>query len=228
MCGRYALKISVPEIARILGATPMAEFAPSYNVAPSRNVPVCRNSAGGDREITLLRWGLVPHWAKTVDDRYRMINARAETVANKPAFRTPFRKRRCLVPADGYYEWKAVGRRKQPYFIHRRDQAPIFFAGLWDRWAKREYGPLDSFTIVTTSADAHLTEVHDRMPVIIDGSYLNTWLDPAIDDPERLLPLLKPHSEGDLVSTPEAPTLTTHVTTTGAVSNQWLRHLGHN
>lgn len=125
MCGRYARKTSVPEIARILGATPMAEFAPSYNVAPSRHVPVCRDSAGGGREITLLRWGLVPHWAKTADDRYRMINARAETVANKPAFRTPFRKRRCLVPADGYYEWKAGDRRKQPYFIHRRDQAPI-------------------------------------------------------------------------------------------------------
>ena len=205
MCGRYALKTSVPEIARILGATPMAGFAPSYNVAPSRHVPVCRDPAGGGREIALLRWGLVPHWAKTADDRYRMINARAETVASKPAFRTPFRKRRCLVPADGYYEWKAAGRRKQPYFIHRHDRAPVFFAGLWDRWDGGRDDPLDSFAIVTTSASEHVARVHDRMPVLIEPRDHDTWLDPDIDDPERLLALLEPHPGKDLLLTPVSP-----------------------
>ncbi len=202
MCGRYALKTSVPEIARILGATANAEFAPSYNVAPSRKVPVCRVSAGGARELALLRWGLVPHWAKTVDDRYRMINARAETVADKPAFRAPFRRRRCLVPADGYFEWKAGPQRKQPYFIHRDDESPIFLAGLWDRWEKGEDGPLDSFAIVTTPASEHVANVHDRMPVIVDVDNHETWLNPDTEDVRSLLPLLKPQPGKELLLTP--------------------------
>ncbi|HSS64856.1 MAG TPA: SOS response-associated peptidase [Gammaproteobacteria bacterium] len=202
MCGRYALKTSVPEIARILGASATVEFAPSYNVAPSRKVPVCRVSAEGDRELALLRWGLVPHWAKQVNDRYRMINARAETVEKKPAFRTPFRRRRCLVPADGYFEWKAGPQRKQPYFIHRKDGAPLFLAGLWDRWEKDDDGPLDSFSIVTTSASSHLAAVHDRMPVIIQEADRQAWLDPAVENSDLLLPLLKPDAGTELSLTP--------------------------
>jgi putative SOS response-associated peptidase YedK len=202
MCGRYALKTSVPEIARILGARAEADFAPSYNVAPSRKVPVCRIAADGDRELVLLRWGLVPHWAKEVSDRYRMINARAETVHEKPAFRTPFRRRRCLVPADGYFEWKAGPQRKQPYFIHRKDETPLFLAGLWDRWEKSNDGPLESFSIVTTCASERLAAIHDRMPLIIEEADRGTWLDPALEDARRLLPLLHPHPETELTLTP--------------------------
>lgn len=202
MCGRYALKTSVPEIARILGATVNAAFAPSYNVAPSRNVPICRIAADGNRELALLRWGLVPGWAKAVDDRYRMINARAETVASKPAFRTSFRKRRCLVPADGYFEWKAGPDRKQPYFIHPADESPMFLAGLWDRWDTRENGPLESFSIVTTSASGHLANVHDRMPVIIHIDDQDAWLDPETEIAGHLLALLKPHAGKELLLTP--------------------------
>ena len=202
MCGRYALKTSVPEIARILGAGAKVEFAPSYNVAPSRMVPVCRVSVDGDRELALLRWGLVPHWAKEVNDRYRMINARAETVDKKPAFRTPFRRRRCLVPADGYFEWKAEPQRKQPYFIHRNDGMPLFLAGLWDRWEKSNDGPLDSFSIVTTSASERLVAIHDRMPVIIREADRRTWLDPEMDDSDQLLPLLDPDPGIELSLTP--------------------------
>lgn len=202
MCGRYALKTSVPEIARILGAEPNAEFAPSYNVAPSRHVPVCRTSVEGKRELNLLRWGLVPHWAKEVNDRYRMINARAETVADKPAFRAPFRHRRCLVPADGYFEWKAGPERKQPYFIHRNDDAPVFLAGLWDRWEKGQDGPLDSFAIVTSSASERVSSVHDRMPVILDPGEYESWLDPELKNPNDLLSLLKPHPGKELLFTP--------------------------
>ena len=193
MCGRYALKTSVREIARILGAIESVEFSPSYNVAPTRKVPVCRVSETGSRELALLRWGLVPHWAPAVDDRYRMINARAETVASKPAFRTPFRRRRCLVPADGYYEWKPTGKRKQPYFICMRDEAPFFFAGLWERWGKGEDDPVESFAIVTTSANDFSAEVHDRMPVILGPENHDVWLDPAIQDSELLTPMLGPY-----------------------------------
>ncbi len=202
MCGRYALKTSVPEIARILGAESNAEFAPSYNVAPSRHVPVCRTSVEGKRELNLLRWGLVPHWAKEINDRYRMINARAETVADKPAFRAPFRQRRCLVPADGYFEWKAGPERKQPYFIHRNDDSPVFLAGLWDRWEKGQDGPLDSFAIVTTSASERLSSVHDRMPVILDPDDHEAWLNPELKNPKDLLSLLKPNPGKELLLTP--------------------------
>jgi putative SOS response-associated peptidase YedK len=194
MCGRYALKTSVPEIARILGASESVEFPPSYNVAPTRKVPVCRVSETGAREIALLRWGLVPHWARAVDDKYRMINARAESVASKPAFRTPFRRRRCLVPADGYYEWKAIGKRKQPYFICMQDEAPFFLAGLWDRWGKGEDERVDSFTIVTTTANDSSAEVHERMPVILGPENHEVWLDPAIQDTAALTPLLGPYA----------------------------------
>ncbi len=202
MCGRYALKTSVPEIARILGAESNAEFAPSYNVAPSRHVPVCRTSVEGKRELNLLRWGLVPHWAKEINDRYRMINARAETVADKPAFRAPFRQRRCLVPADGYFEWKAGPERKQPYFIHRNDDSPVFLAGLWDRWEKGQDGSLDSFAIVTTSASERLSSVHDRMPVILDPDDHEAWLNPELKNPKDLLSLLKPNPGKELLLTP--------------------------
>lgn len=202
MCGRYALKTSVPEIARILGAGANIDFAPSFNVAPSRKVPVCRISADGDRELVLLRWGLVPHWAKEINDRYRMINARAETVHEKPAFRVPFRRRRCLVPADGYFEWKASPQRKQPYFIHRSDGAPLFLAGLWDRWEKSDHGPLDSFSIVTTSASERLAAIHDRMPVIIEEADRRAWLDSELEDTHRLLPLLEPDPGIELSLTP--------------------------
>ena len=202
MCGRYALKTSVPEIARILGATANADFPASYNVAPSRNVPVCRVSADGDRELVLLRWGLVPHWAKELNERYRMINARAETVHEKPAYRVPFRRRRCLVPADGYFEWKAGPQGKQPYFIHRDDGMPLFLAGLWDRWEKGDHGPLDSFSIVTTAASDHLAAIHDRMPVIIGEAHRGAWLDPELEDVQRLRPLLNPLSEIELSLTP--------------------------
>ena len=190
MCGRYALKTSVPEIARILNAENRAEFLPSYNVAPTQSAPVCRATTAGRREMVPLRWGLVPHWAKSVDDRYRMINARAETVAGKPAFRGPFRQRRCLVPVDGYYEWKAIGNRKQPYFIHMRDESPFFLAGLWDRWDKADGDPLETFTIVTTTADEISAQVHDRMPVIIDPEQFGRWLDPAVNSAADLEPLL--------------------------------------
>lgn len=202
MCGRYALKTPVPEIARIINAENRTDFRPSYNVAPTRVAPVCRLSSDSARELVPMRWGLVPHWAKSVDDRYRMINARAETIAGKPAFRTPFRHRRCLVPVDGYYEWKALGNRKQPYFIHMRDESPFFLAGLWDRWEMGDDGPLESFTIVTTEAGEVSAEVHDRMPVILDPEHHGQWLDTEMTSVAELEPLLGPYGSQGLALRP--------------------------
>ncbi|MDX1514477.1 MAG: SOS response-associated peptidase [Gammaproteobacteria bacterium] len=198
MCGRYALKTSVPEIARILDAEARADFAPSYNLAPTQLAPVCRASGEGDRELVTLRWGLVPHWAKSMDDRYRMINARSETVASKPAFRSPFRRRRCLIPVDGYYEWKRAGNRKQPYFLHRPDESPFFLAGVWDRWDKGDGEPVESFAIITSKAAGPAAEVHDRMPAILEKDHFDAWLDPGRQSAGELEDLLKPRDDADL------------------------------
>jgi putative SOS response-associated peptidase YedK len=151
------------------------------------------------RRLDLLRWGLVPYWADDPGIGNRMINARAETVAEKPAFRDSFKKRRCLVVADGFYEWKKVGGGlKQPYRIRRRDRLPFAFAGLWDRWRDRSAAgapPLETFTILTTAVAPEIAELHDRMPVILEPAAYDLWLDRAVADPGRLAPLLRPRGE---------------------------------
>ena len=154
----------------------------------------------GKRLLELMRWGLVPFWAKDLAIGNRMINARAETVADKPAFRVSLRKRRCLVLADGFYEWQATGGAKQPYFFHRQDGYPMAFAGLWDRWEKGEDGPLKTFTILTTSPNEVVAPVHKRMPVILEPEHHDLWLNPSLEDPESLLPLLVP-ARPDLLET---------------------------
>ena len=150
-----------------------------------------------------MRWGLVPSWAKDLSIGSRMINARAETVAEKPAFRQAFRERRCLIMADGFYEWRTTGRSKQPYHITHRDKAPFGFAGLWDRWQPPGGGqPIESCTIITTAANELVAEYHDRMPVILDLADYDLWLDPTVHEPQRLLPLLKPYPASKMVAYP--------------------------
>jgi putative SOS response-associated peptidase YedK len=192
MCGRYVLKAALPDIARMLGMDVDLALEPSYNIAPTTPVPACRMEQPDRKELTWLRWGLVPHWAKQADGNYRMINARAETVATKPAFRSPFRKRRCLIPADGYYEWKSVGGRKQPYYFSMRDGDPFCFAGLWERWQPAEGEPVETCAIITIGANALGAEVHHRMPVILAADDYERWLDPALTRPEEVLPMLAP------------------------------------
>lgn len=192
MCGRYVLKATLPDIARMLGMDVDLALEPRYNIAPTTEVLACRMEAPGEKALARLRWGLVPHWAKQAEGGYRMINARAETVAGKPAFRGPFRKRRCLIPADGYYEWKSVGGRKQPYYFSMKDQRPFCFAGLWDRWRPAEGEPLETCTIITTGANALGAPVHPRMPVILPPDAYDPWLDPSLDRAEDVLPLLAP------------------------------------
>ena len=188
MCGRYLLRAPLDELQQAFGFPERPNLAPRYNIAPTQPVPIVRLRADGrGRELALVRWGLVPPWAKDAAIGSRMINARAEGITEKPAFRGAFRKRRCLVPADGFYEWRKVaGGGKRPVLIRRRDGAPFAFAGLWERWRGPE-GPLDTCTIVTTDANALLAPIHDRMPVILDPADHERWLDPSRPGAEELL-----------------------------------------
>ena len=183
MCGRFALRTSVPE-------PPLPELGPRYNVAPTESSVVCLADADGARRLVVMRWGLLPHWAKDRSFGARAINARAETVADKPAFRAAFRRRRCLVPVDGYYEWRAARPVKQPYFVHIDGDHPFLLAGLWSSWQSPEGERLDTFAIITTEADARIAEVHDRMPVILSADAASRWLDPANADAGALRSLL--------------------------------------
>jgi len=197
MCGRFVLRTPVEELRRIFGFVEQPNLMPRYNIAPTQDVPVIRQrrNPAGERTLQMLRWGLVPSFAEDTKGGARLINARAESVAEKASFRAAFRRRRCLVPADGFYEWRAEGKAKQPYLIQRRDRGVFAFAGLWERWSPKEQGEgpafIDSFTIVTTAANALLRPLHERMPVILPPEAHATWLDPD-GEPDRLQALLKP------------------------------------
>jgi putative SOS response-associated peptidase YedK len=203
MCGRFTLRTPTPILIEHFGLARIPALPPRFNIAPTQDVAVVRQPAAA-REVALLRWGLIPAWAKDPAIGNRMINARAETVATKPAFRTAFRRRRCLVLADGFYEWKPVDERKQPYFIHRHDDAPMGLAGLWESWQSPDDPPqqLASCTIITTQANHQLRPIHQRMPVIVAPQQYATWLDPEFDDPDRLLPLLAPWLHDTLQADP--------------------------
>jgi len=163
-------------------------------VAAVRRVP-----GDGQRELVLLRWGLVPFWAKDPGIGARMINARSETVAEKPAFRAAFRRRRCLVPADGFYEWRRLERGKQPFYVRLRDERPFAFAGLWEHWEGPDETAIDSCTLLTTEPNDLIRPVHSRMPVILSPKDYDLWLDPGVQKAELLQPLLRPYpSEGML------------------------------
>ncbi|MFH0342280.1 MAG: SOS response-associated peptidase [Chromatiales bacterium] len=192
MCGRF-VRFSSPEtFAELLEARGVLNLVPSYNVAPSESVLVARNGEGGGRELALLHWGLIPYWSKGPKTPYSTINARAETVHTKPAFQHAIRRRRCLIGSDGYYEWKKLGRTRQPYFIRLKDAAPFAFAGLWEHWERGEER-IDSCSIIVTDAAETLRDIHDRMPVILSPEHYNTWMDPELADPVRLKPLLAPY-----------------------------------
>lgn len=192
MCGRYARFTPAELYAQLFAAEALATLEPRYNVAPSQPVLAARASAGGKRELVTLQWGLIPFWAKEPKTGYSTINARAETVATKPAFRQPFRKRRCLIAADGFYEWKRTEGRKQPYYIQLHQGEPFAFAGLWDRW-EREGKSIESCTIIVTQANSLVATIHDRMPVILAKEDYATWLDSQVEDPGVLSPLLRPY-----------------------------------
>lgn len=191
MCGRYVLKAALPDIARMLGMDVDFDLDPSYNIAPTRAVPACRIEAPGPKQLALMHWGLIPPWTNKPDASYRMINARAETVAEKPAFRSALRHRRCLIPADGYYEWKSMPGRKQPYYFSMKDGSPFCFAGLWERSRPADGDPIESCAIITTGANTLGADIHHRMPVILFPDDYGRWLDPRIQQADEVLPLLQ-------------------------------------
>jgi putative SOS response-associated peptidase YedK len=177
MCGRFALISDPAELAEQFGAELPARFAPRYNIAPSQALLSVRMEHG-ERRSALLQWGLLPSWAKDASASRRPINARAETVAEKPSFRAAYRRRRCLVPADGYYEWRSEDGRKQPYFIYRRDRASFAMAALWEYW-EQDGSAIETCALLTCAANQIIAPVHHRMPVIIDSTDYSVWLDPA-------------------------------------------------
>jgi putative SOS response-associated peptidase YedK len=188
MCGRYLLTSPVDLLRQLFRFLERPNLGPRYNIAPTQEVPIVRLSREGDRrELIQVRWGLVPYWADDTKIGNRMINARAETIERTPAFREAYQRRRCLVPADGFYEWRKDGKQKQPLLIRRRDQAPFAFAGLWERWRQPDGQVLRSCTIATCPPNALLADIHNRMPVILAAEDHDRWLDPAAGDGKALL-----------------------------------------
>jgi putative SOS response-associated peptidase YedK len=202
MCGRFALIVDASVLADVFDIDPPKDFKPRFNIAPTQEVPVVRSGGHGSREFATLRWGLVPSWAKDEKIGARMINARSETAAEKPSFRSAVKSRRCLVPASGFYEWVKGPGAKQPHFIHFSDARVFAFAGLWERWTKGEHGPLETFTILTTTPNELIADLHDRMPVILPSEAFTEWLDPNPLPPERLRRLTAPHPAAGMEAYP--------------------------
>lgn len=214
MCGRYSLT-TAPEAMRQLFdlSGPLVNLPPRYNIAPSQAAAVVRSAAGGGRELVQLRWGLVPSWSKGPDSRYSMINARAETVAEKPSFRVALRERRCLVPADGFYEWASRPGGKQPYRIGLKGSEPFAFAGLWEHWRGGDGDggdggdEIQSFTIVVTQANQALEAIHERMPVILAPADYGLWLEGGAEATTQAQALLRPYPAEAMAAYP----VSTHV-----------------
>ena len=178
MCGRYSLASSAEEVAEHFGLEQLPPVMPRYNIAPSQPIGTIRSNLRGEREFAFALWGLIPIWAKTLDEKGpRPINARAETIAEKKMFKGILRHRRCLIPADGFFEWKKEGKNKRPFHIHFKDRRPFAFAGLWSVWSGPNGEELDSCTIITTAANEMMQQVHDRMPVILARNCYDEWLD---------------------------------------------------
>ena len=195
MCGRYSITSAPEAIRALFGYDEQPNFPPRYNVAPTQPVPIVRLD-GGRRHFALVRWGLIPSWVKDPKTFTLLINARGETLIDKPAFRAAMRRRRCLFPADGFYEWKAGHDRKRPFYIRRKDGTPMAFAGLWETWMGPNGEEMETATIITTAANRALMSLHDRMPAIIDPAAFDMWLDTSRVDAETALALLAPAREG--------------------------------
>jgi putative SOS response-associated peptidase YedK len=195
MCGRYRLSRRKQIIEEHFDSVSCEEErSPRYNVAPTQPVPVIRQSPREPvRELSLMRWGLIPSWAKDASGAATMINARSETAATKPVFRDPMKFRRCLIPADGFYEWKRTGKEKQPYCFEVNDGELFAFAGLWDRWKDPSGQWIKSCSILTTTPNAVTSPVHDRMPVILDPGNYDVWLDPGMNNVEAASEMLRPY-----------------------------------
>jgi putative SOS response-associated peptidase YedK len=201
MCGRFTQTASPELIAEQFGVRPPLAVSPRYNIAPSQPIAAIRSDPDSStRTFVMLRWGLIPSWAKDPKMGMHCINAKAETVAERPSFRSAFKKRRCLVIADGFYEWQRHGGRKQPMWIGRTDRRPFAFAGLWEHWQPSAGDPIESCTIITTEPNDLMAPIHNRMPVILDRTAYDQWLDPTFQQTELLKPLLRPYPSEELTA----------------------------
>jgi putative SOS response-associated peptidase YedK len=176
MCGRFVITSEPEALRRLLGYKQQPNFPPRYNIAPTQPIPLVRLEQG-ERHFALARWGLIPSWVKNPKEFALLINARLEGVVDKPSFRAAMKRRRCLIPADGFYEWKKEGKTKRPYFIRARSREPFAFAGLWETWTDRDGGEIETAAIVTCAANKTLAPIHDRMPVIVPPENFDAWLD---------------------------------------------------
>jgi putative SOS response-associated peptidase YedK len=199
MCGRFVLISDVDALQLAFNLTDIPQIMPSrFNIAPSQPVAVITNDA--PQTLSLFRWGLIPFWAKDPGISASLINARAETAADKPAFRAAFKRRRCLVPTDGFFEWQKSDRGKVPLFIHLRDRRPFAFAGLWETWYSPEGDEVRTCTILTTAANSFMEPIHNRMPAILPPEHYDTWLLPDEQPASVLQPLLQPYDPDQMAA----------------------------
>lgn len=205
MCGRYVLKRKdLDALMQQLGVKDPRDFVSRYNIAPTTVIPAIRTRAAA-REAVPLQWGLVPRWAKTSQEGARLSNARAEGIASKPAFREAFKKRRCVVPASGFYEWQTIGKQKFPWYFQLRDESPLLLAGIWENGRSPEGVELETCALITTTPNPVVAALHDRMPAILRGEAIDTWLNPTLEDPAQLEALLGPLPGELMMSTPVSP-----------------------
>ncbi len=209
MCGRFTLRAPASVVAEQFALFEVEPFTPRFNIAPSQAVAVVRPESGPAdrrrRELAWLRWGLIPHWAKDASLGNRMINARAESVMEKPAYRSAFQQRRCLIVADGFYELMKAGRAKQPFFFCLRDGRPFAFAALWETWRPSNGEPVESCVLLTTSPNELIAPIHDRMPVILKSEDYDPWLDPKLHQSGPLYALLRPYASAEMIAYPVTP-----------------------
>ena len=202
MCGRFTLRTPAKDIAEVFQLLHALELSPRYNIAPTQPVAVVRQ-IDRHREISMMRWGLVPSWSKDPKSGPPLINARADTVATKPSFRSAFKSRRCLIPADGFFEWQKTGEKtKQPFYIRLAKDHPFAFAGLCEHWGGSDSSAIESCVIITTDANETLRPLHDRMPVILREADYDRWLDPKAQDAGNLGKLLKPYPSEEMTAFP--------------------------
>jgi putative SOS response-associated peptidase YedK len=214
MCGRFTLHISPELLAEIFGLTEIPVFPARYNIAPTQQVAAIRRHPDGTKHLDFLQWGLIPSWAKDNSIGHKLINARSETVHEKPAFKYDLHHHRCLVPASGFYEWQLVEKKKHPLYVKLKEDKPMVFAGLWDHWKAPEGEVVESCTILTTASNTLLQPVHDRMPVILDPKDYGLWLNPSISEIESLKYLFEPcpsklmemYQVSDIVNSPKNDT----------------------
>jgi putative SOS response-associated peptidase YedK len=202
MCGRFSLHTPEADIRAAFGvepsmSVPADQLQPRYNITPSQDIAVVRSSSGGGRELAMARWGLVPGWSQQARPKFSTINARMESVAEKPTYRAAFRRRRCLIPADGFYEWQLAGDHKIPHYIQLQDESVFAFAGLWDHWQGEQPG-FDSCAIITLPASGVMATIHSRMPAILAAADYNAWLDRGLADKSEIMRLLEHNLSGEL------------------------------